>query len=516
MGKLAVAATLLAVWLALRGRPKPYDVTSHLEDGCRTPLAEGRLYSRTFGAGPDLVLLPGFAGNSQTWEFITPALAREYRVHWLDPLGHGLSDKPADARYDGGAHAARLAAWLDAHDLSRVVVVASSAGAQAAVKLAADYPDRVSGLVLVDPFLVAGRYIRWSLNLRTLIPAQSAAMARRLYAQRWYVRLGQMLGTVRLLERDGGRRGSAVPAVRKPRVLRGTAGDAAKRGSGGLCGRHCRHAVPGVAGVGRGGPDRSLHAGGGSGRTVCRRRDPNRSEGWPSGAGRAAGGIAGAGAAVSATGDVPGVRGVSELSVLAGRVQACRRCPRLVAWREEAARTKRAAYRSETYWGRPVAGFGDPAARVLLVGLAPAAHGGNRTGRVFTGDRSGDFLFAALHRGGFANQAASRQRDDGLELRDAFVTAIVRCAPPANRPSADERAECQPWLDAELDLLPQTRVMVALGGEAWRQLLRVFRQRRLAVPRPAPALVMGPKLRLASGRCWARITRASRTRLRGD
>ena len=194
MGKLAVAATLLAVWLALRGRPKPYDVTSHLEDGCRTPLAEGRLYSRTFGAGPDLVLLPGFAGNSQTWEFITPALAREYRVHWLDPLGHGLSDKPGDARYDGGAHAARLAAWLDAHDLSRVVVVASSAGAQAAVKLAADYPDRVSGLVLVDPFLVAGRYIRWSLNLRTLIPAQSAAMARRLYAQRWYVRLGQMLG----------------------------------------------------------------------------------------------------------------------------------------------------------------------------------------------------------------------------------------------------------------------------------------------------------------------------------
>ncbi len=185
---------------------------------------------------------------------------------------------------------------------------------------------------------------------------------------------------------------------------------------------------------------------------------------------------------------------MSELSVLAGRVQACRRCPRLVAWREEAARTKRAAYRNETYWGRPVAGFGDPAARVLLVGLAPAAHGGNRTGRVFTGDRSGDFLFAALHRGGFANQAASRQRDDGLELRDAFVTAIVRCAPPANRPSADERAECQPWLDAELDLLPQTRVMMALGGEAWRQLLRVFRQRRLAVPRPAPAFGHGAEV----------------------
>ena len=168
---------------------------------------------------------------------------------------------------------------------------------------------------------------------------------------------------------------------------------------------------------------------------------------------------------------------MSELAALAKRVHACRRCPRLVAWREEAARTKRAAYRDEIYWGRPVAGFGDPAARVLLVGLAPAAHGGNRTGRVFTGDRSGDFLFGALHRTGFANQAESRNRDDGLELRDAYVTAIVRCAPPANRPSATERAECQPWLDTELDLLTQARVAVALGGEAWRQLLRVFRQR---------------------------------------
>ena len=168
---------------------------------------------------------------------------------------------------------------------------------------------------------------------------------------------------------------------------------------------------------------------------------------------------------------------MSELAALAGQIHACRRCPRLVAWREEAARTKRAAYRDETYWGRPVAGFGDPAARVLLVGLAPAAHGGNRTGRVFTGDRSGDFLFGALHRTGFANQAESRHRDDGLELRDAYVSAIVRCAPPANRPSATERAECQPWLDAELDLLTQARVAVALGGEAWRQLLRVFRER---------------------------------------
>ena len=177
---------------------------------------------------------------------------------------------------------------------------------------------------------------------------------------------------------------------------------------------------------------------------------------------------------------------MSELRALAGQIHACRLCPRLVAWREEAARTKRAAYRDESYWGRPVAGFGDPAARVVLVGLAPAAHGGNRTGRVFTGDRSGDFLFGALHRAGFANQAESRQRGDGLELRDAFVTAIVRCAPPANKPSADERAECQEWLEAELDLLPRARVAVALGGEAWRQLLRVFREQGLAVPRPAP------------------------------
>ncbi len=147
---------------------------------------------------------------------------------------------------------------------------------------------------------------------------------------------------------------------------------------------------------------------------------------------------------------------------------------------------KRAAYRDEIYWGRPVAGFGDPQARVLLVGLAPAAHGGNRTGRVFTGDRSGDFLFAALHRAGFATQARSERRGDGLALRGAYLTAIVRCAPPGNKPTAAERAACQPWLDAELDLLPRLRVLVALGGEAWRQLLRLLRDRGQSVPRPAP------------------------------
>ena len=194
MRKLALAAAVAAAWFAFRGRPEPYDITDHLEDGHRTPLREGRVYSRSFGAGPDLVLLPGFAGNTQTWEFITPALAHEYGVHWLDPLGHGLSDKPADARYDGAAHAERMAEWLDAQRLSQVVLVASSAGAQAAVSLAATHPERVLGLLLVDPFLVAGRYIRFSLKLGKCAPALSAAMARRLYAQRWYARLGQMLG----------------------------------------------------------------------------------------------------------------------------------------------------------------------------------------------------------------------------------------------------------------------------------------------------------------------------------
>ena len=194
MGKLVLAAIAVAVWLALRGRPRPFEVTAHLEDGRRTPLPEGRLYSRTFGAGFDLVMLPGFAGNTRTWEFITPTLAREYRVHWLDQLGHGCSDKPADARYDGAAHAERLAAWLDAQRLGPVVVFASSAGAQAAVTLTASQPDRVLGLVLVDPFLVAGRSIRLALNLCKALPGPTAALARRLYAQRWYVHLGQMLG----------------------------------------------------------------------------------------------------------------------------------------------------------------------------------------------------------------------------------------------------------------------------------------------------------------------------------
>lgn len=158
----------------------------------------------------------------------------------------------------------------------------------------------------------------------------------------------------------------------------------------------------------------------------------------------------------------------SGLEALTAEVIACRACPRLVAWREEVAVTRRAAYRDQQYWGRPVPGFGDPAARLVVVGLAPAAHGGNRTGRVFTGDRSGDWLFASLHRLGFANQAASVAADDGLQLRDAYVLAAVRCAPPANRPSVSERERCLPFAVRELALLEHARVLLALGGFAYQ------------------------------------------------
>jgi uracil-DNA glycosylase family 4 len=174
------------------------------------------------------------------------------------------------------------------------------------------------------------------------------------------------------------------------------------------------------------------------------------------------------------------------LDLLALEVEACRRCPRLVSWREQVARERRASFAQETYWGRPLAGFGDAAARVLLLGLAPAAHGANRTGRMFTGDRSGDFLFAALHRTGFANQASSRARDDGLELHDAWVTAAVRCAPPANRPSPDERDACLPWASRELELLGNVRVMVCLGAFAWRAALALTRERGPHEPRRGP------------------------------
>jgi uracil-DNA glycosylase family 4 len=151
---------------------------------------------------------------------------------------------------------------------------------------------------------------------------------------------------------------------------------------------------------------------------------------------------------------------------------SCRRCPRLVRWREKVAREKRAAYRNEIYWGRPIPGFGDPRARVLICGLAPAAHGGNRTGRVFSGDRSGDWLFAALHRAGFANQPTSTNAKDGLQLSNCYITACVRCAPPGNHPTPEERDKCLPYMVQELRLLEQVRVIVCLGAFAWDGALR--------------------------------------------
>jgi uracil-DNA glycosylase family 4 len=164
---------------------------------------------------------------------------------------------------------------------------------------------------------------------------------------------------------------------------------------------------------------------------------------------------------------------MSALTALNEEVLACRRCPRLVQWREQVAREKRAAFRDAEYWGKPMQGFGDPAARILVLGLAPAAHGGNRTGRIFTGDRSGDFMFASMHRLGLANQALSVARDDGLALRDAYVVAAVRCAPPANKPTPGERESCAGWLEREVALLESLRVVVCLGGFAWESALRL-------------------------------------------
>ena len=166
------------------------------------------------------------------------------------------------------------------------------------------------------------------------------------------------------------------------------------------------------------------------------------------------------------------------LAALEAEICSCRHCPRLVAWREAVAATRRAAFRDWQYWGRPVPGFGDPAARLLVVGLAPAAQGGNRTGRVFTGDRSGDWLYRALHRAGFANQATSEHRDDGLRLEGAYVAAAVRCAPPANKPSVEERDACLPYLERELALLTEVRVIVPLGAFAYDVVCRLTGSRR--------------------------------------
>ncbi len=173
-------------------------------------------------------------------------------------------------------------------------------------------------------------------------------------------------------------------------------------------------------------------------------------------------------------------RGSAPLAVLAAEITECRACPRLVAWREQVAIEKRAAYREETYWGRPIPGFGDPGARVLVLGLAPAAHGANRTGRVFTGDRSGDWLFRSMHRAGFANQPTSVSIGDGLELRDAWVTAAVKCAPPANAPTTAERDTCAPFLQREVAALGRLRVVVCLGAFGYDAACRHFGVR----PRP--------------------------------
>ncbi|MFG3661926.1 uracil-DNA glycosylase [Streptomyces sp. NPDC047706] len=181
------------------------------------------------------------------------------------------------------------------------------------------------------------------------------------------------------------------------------------------------------------------------------------------------------------------------------RIAGCRACPRLVDWREEVARTKRAAFADWTYWGRPVPGFGPPDARLLIVGLAPAAHGGNRTGRMFTGDRSGDVLYEALYDVGLASRPTSVAADDGLELYGVRITSPVHCAPPANKPTPGERDTCRPWLVQELGLLrPTLRTVVVLGAFGWQAALPAFAEAGWPVPRPRPAFAHGAQVRLAA------------------
>jgi uracil-DNA glycosylase family 4 len=184
------------------------------------------------------------------------------------------------------------------------------------------------------------------------------------------------------------------------------------------------------------------------------------------------------------------------LPALAKQIIDCRRCPRLVEWRERVAAEPPRRFQGQVYWARPLPGFGDPRATVVLVGLAPAAHGGNRTGRIFTGDRSGDWLFAALHRAGLASQARSDYRGDGLRLRGAYVTAVNRCPPPGNRPTPAERDNCLPYLTGELDLLGRKRVIVALGSFAWDGALRALRALGTEVPRPKPRFGHGAEARV--------------------
>lgn len=187
---------------------------------------------------------------------------------------------------------------------------------------------------------------------------------------------------------------------------------------------------------------------------------------------------------------------VRRLDALESVITNCRLCPRLVAWREAVAADPPRRHRGERYWARPIPGFGDPRARILVHGLAPAANGGNRTGRPFTGDRSGDWLFAAIHRAGLSNQAESVDRNDGLKLHDTFVNAAVRCAPPGNRPQPSERENCAPWLVQELELLERVRVVVALGGFAWDSMLRTVRRIGGEAPKPKPKFGHGAEAML--------------------
>ncbi len=187
------------------------------------------------------------------------------------------------------------------------------------------------------------------------------------------------------------------------------------------------------------------------------------------------------------------------LARIARDVVACERCPRLRAWCRRVAREKVRRFREQDYWGRPVPGFGDPRARLLVVGLAPAAHGGNRTGRVFTGDRSGDFLFAALHRAGFASQATSVSREDGLRLRGVYVAALVRCAPPANKPTPEEARRCRPYLARELRLFPKLRAILALGKIAMDGVLGLLRDEGRVPPRKGFAFGHGARHDLGDG-----------------
>jgi uracil-DNA glycosylase family 4 len=191
---------------------------------------------------------------------------------------------------------------------------------------------------------------------------------------------------------------------------------------------------------------------------------------------------------------------IEALAALAAEVHGCRRCPRLVSWREAVAADPPKRHRGERYWARPVSGFGDPAARLVIVGLAPAANGANRTGRMFTGDRSGDWLYAALHRAGYANQPQAVSTEDGLELRDAYVTATVRCAPPANKPAPEERDNCLPYLERELELLDRARTIVALGSFGWDGMLRAGRAIGIEVPRPRPRFGHGAEAEIGRWR----------------